>query len=466
MKECLKSKGYDLYEDGCCAVKLAEQVLDRKYKKNIELSDLPIDPFYLLKDSGVIYSLLDFSKYEGFYLLPQELSDPEEKAMVGINKNRPITRQRFTAAHELCHHIKDEASFYCDPSDSSDLIEKYADHFATELLMPQNLLDQAIEKYEIVKDISEINYLNQILKISNLFGVSFQATLYRVNKKFKKINYQDIMKVIRAFKPDSKKGELGLNNEYILYSQLISSYVFDNWKPSIKTENDFKRMLISNDHRMENGTLTVDEISEIIAEIRLVGIESVKDNRKRAGIQLCDADFEVLGQWEMYTKVFEMYGKTSLAEMLILHQKFYSFVPYREVGGTFRNSTARITGKNVSTCEPREISMKINECLSEFDKYRIDNSLKNNFEILNYLVKLHHDITVIHPFIDGNGRTSRALLNKQLLFFGIPPFFIKADKKNLYNEFLETCDNKQEYESLFIFFVRNIIEVYSVTLGN
>ena len=71
---------------------------------NKELS-FPIDPFMILKDLGVIYQFRDFEELEGIYLLPEASVDIP---VVGINLNRRVTRQRFTAAHELCHHIKDK----------------------------------------------------------------------------------------------------------------------------------------------------------------------------------------------------------------------------------------------------------------------------------------------------------------------------------------------------------------------
>ena len=74
-----------------------------KYFANQKI-EYPINPFRMLKDEGVLFSLMDFKKLEGVYV-PAENS--EDIPVVGINVNRPITRQRFTAAHELCHHFRD-----------------------------------------------------------------------------------------------------------------------------------------------------------------------------------------------------------------------------------------------------------------------------------------------------------------------------------------------------------------------
>lgn len=66
--------------------------------------EYPINPFAFLKKEGILFILADFHKLEGVYIPATQTGDIP---LVGINVNRPITRQRFTAAHELCHHFRD-----------------------------------------------------------------------------------------------------------------------------------------------------------------------------------------------------------------------------------------------------------------------------------------------------------------------------------------------------------------------
>ena len=68
--------------------------------------------------------------------------------VVGINITRPITRQRYTAAHELCHHIKDSKSSYVCNIAAADSVEKYAEAFTEELLMPYSEMKRQISLYE------------------------------------------------------------------------------------------------------------------------------------------------------------------------------------------------------------------------------------------------------------------------------------------------------------------------------
>ena len=85
----------------CSAEELANRVL-KQIKEKYGKIKYPIDPFKLLKDEKVIVTTSDFENLEGIIL-----KDDDGVVIVGINKNRRYQRQRFTAAHEYCHFIKD-----------------------------------------------------------------------------------------------------------------------------------------------------------------------------------------------------------------------------------------------------------------------------------------------------------------------------------------------------------------------
>lgn len=111
--------------------------------------------------------------------------------------------------------------------------------------------------------------------------------------------------------------------------------------------------------------------------------------------------------------------------------------------------TARIAGKSVSTCEPSEVPIRVVSELNDFADKRNINYINSNVSIINYLVKQHQSMTVIHPFADGSGRSTRAFFNQQLLIFRIPLFYISVDRKESYYM-------NKDYGSLFIFIVKNI----------
>lgn len=51
--------------------------------------------------------------------------------------------------------------------------------------------------------------------------------------------------------------------------------------------------------------------------------------------------------------------------------------------------------------------------------------------------RLHSDFVKIHPFVDGNGRTARLLLNLELLKSGFPPIVLAVEKRLAYYQALD-----------------------------
>ena len=109
-------------------------------------------------------------------------NNPNEWGIFYNAKARP-ERQRFTLAHDLGHfvlHRDSHASFNCDKesiytgADTLKLIEREADEFASNLLMPGDLLRQRITGKRI-----DFHLLGELAKE---FGVSLEAMCIRLIK--------------------------------------------------------------------------------------------------------------------------------------------------------------------------------------------------------------------------------------------------------------------------------------------
>ena len=245
---------------------LAKKVLEVYFSH--KKPSYPIDPFDILNYFKVPYQFRNFEGLEGIYILPE---NEQDIPIIGINNKRPISRQRFTAAHELCHHIKDKNSnSFCPIGKNNNPVEKYADKFASKLLMPQAELAFQVKKLE------ENNYIDftNIIYISDYFGVSFESCVFNIAYTLKKIegdtDPKTIKKRIRKFKPDTKRIELGIKKyNPVLLKNIINSYEYFFENESKVVWYNFKRDFVYNENKLEGINIESEAVSEILTDLRI-----------------------------------------------------------------------------------------------------------------------------------------------------------------------------------------------------
>lgn len=433
-----------LFEFGMSPQALAEKVLEDRFGK--EMPSIPIDPFKLMREYGIVYQFMEFEDLEGIYLVPE---DDNDIPLVGINYKRKITRQRFTAAHELCHHLKDRKNEVCPKGGTRDKIERFAEQFAAELLMPKKLFLSVVREYVQKGKVS----LDDALQIAERFGVSFRSCALRLAYTFHMLDgeYDDLNKRISDYKPDKKKIALGMDIENIdLLRQEIDSYeFFFSIEPNIvwyKFKNDF----IYNENRMEGLELDEEEVAEIVTDLRL--------NRQNS--EYCKEDYEdiiqVAGHAALYDYILETDDKLTIYKLLDLNKKLFQYAPFPEESGKTRTDNNFVLGAKFETVDWPEVAIELVKLQKPVEDLMRDAYKLTISEYLLQVLKIHHRITQIHPFRDGNGRSSRALLNWMLRKKGLPPIYIKLTEKELYYEALESADKHGSYSMLLRVTIREL----------
>lgn len=71
--------------------------------------------------------------------------------------------------------------------------------------------------------------------------------------------------------------------------------------------------------------------------------------------------------------------------------------------------------------------------------------------------RVHADFVKIHPFVDGNGRTSRLLMNLELIKDGYPPVVFPVEKRLEYYEALDKAHTNNDYEP-FLSLIFDVVE--------
>lgn len=430
----------------------AEKILQIIKKEKGKIS-YPIDPFKILKERNVIITFSDFDKLEGLLLF-----DKQKESVVSINLNRPVTRQRFTAAHELGHiilhaEIKGE-NFLCPISGGKSSIEHEADEFASYLLMPSQELNKLIDKYQ---DENGNVDLDECLLIAEYFGVSFESCVktirFRLNRFVHQLDNTELTKIIKKYRPQAKRKDLfEKTNDLGLLMNSISYSCF-----SIPNVNEiigirFMQNLVFHDNRLENVNLTGEEINEIYADFRINGSDS--KYCKEANQEI----IEVLGNIEMNKYCLETTDNINIFKIKDLNKLLYKFVPFPEYVGNFRTNDNLILGGKIQPVSVLELFNKIddldkliNNLIENIDKYNIS-------EYISEVANIHYKLTVLHPFNDGNGRMARAFMNWLLRLKGLCPIYIDSKNKDEYLEALNRMDAGGDNSNLQIIIIKAIIK--------
>ncbi len=442
-----------LAKDGMPAETLASTFLHEYESMKGEKLTVPLNPFQMLTDMGVIFVLRPFTKYEGIFI---PATDEEDFSIVGINLNRPVTRQRFTAAHELCHHLKDVHRGYVCTSNPQSEIERYAEDFAAELLMPSGAMRKKIDEYEVGGYVD----LDGVLRIADYFGVSFKACLYRIAWRFHRIKGDTSPKALdrkaKQYKPANVRKEHKMFDT-VLYEQLFDA-IGDNFKivPTPFACQKFKTEYVFYDSRLEGVEIEQETAAEIVMDLRLHKQKSEYCREENKDI------IEVAGLTLAYDYAFE-YAESEITiyEAKHLNEKLFSTAVYPEFGGRYRESNTLVIGAKFETIDFQRIPEEMLFLDKEIKEF-MDNS--DELTVSKYIeraIQLHHRLTVIHAFRDGNGRTSRAFTNMILMKRYIPPIFFKNKEKDEYKDALAYADKTGCYDPLYERFYKSILNSYA-----
>ena len=172
-----------------------------------------------------------------------------------------------------------------------------------------------------------------------------------------------------------------------------------------------------NSNAIEGNTLTLRE-TDLVLRGLTIDKKPLKDH------------FDVVGHKDAFDYVSELVkDKEPLSEWAI--KQIHFLVLGRDVQhrGVYRSIPVYISGSKTQTAEPMLISEKVKELLEWYQTDTED-------DFLTKIALFHLRFESIHPFIDGNGRTGRLLMNLELMKLGYPPIDIKfTDRTAYYNAF-------------------------------
>lgn len=173
-----------------------------------------------------------------------------------------------------------------------------------------------------------------------------------------------------------------------------------------------------NSNAIEGNTLTLKETALALAGMT-VDQKPLKDHLEAVGHRDAFLYVKELAEKKIPLSEYEI---KSIHSLVLMHRP--------EDKGTYRRIPVRIMGAYTEPVQPYMIEPKMAELLLENEARR------KTMGTVERIARFHLEFEGIHPFIDGNGRTGRLLLNLELIREGYPPINVKfADRKRYYDAF-------------------------------
>lgn len=176
----------------------------------------------------------------------------------------------------------------------------------------------------------------------------------------------------------------------------------------------FRIGLTYTSNAVEGNTLTESETKVVIEDGITIAGKPMKDH------------MEAVGHSDAYDEIYNLSKKKGFTEqdVLKLHHLFYHRINENEAG-KYRKTGVIITGTDYIPPSPGKVPSYMKKFVAGLSKAR------KELHSVEFSANTHLELVNIHPFVDGNGRVARLLMNLVLLQEGYPitiiPPVVRAD---------------------------------------
>ncbi|MDL2144656.1 Fic family protein [Flavobacterium tructae] len=223
----------------------------------------------------------------------------------------------------------------------------------------------------------------------------------------------------------------------VLKEKLDTYRQFDSYKISQALELEYT----FESNRIEGNTMTLRETDMVINEGLTISGKSMREHLETINHQ------EAIG---FIKDLMQKNNSLNERDLLSIHNLILrGIIP--EDAGRYRKVQVMIQGSSHMPPQPFLVAKEMEEY---FIWYEIN---KNKLHPVILAAEMHERLVTIHPFIDGNGRTSRLVMNLILMQKGYLIANIKGDYENRmqYYQSLEAAQIKKDKED-FLFFIAKI----------
>ena len=172
----------------------------------------------------------------------------------------------------------------------------------------------------------------------------------------------------------------------------------------------FRVELTYTSNAIEGNTLTRRETAAVIEKGLTVGGKSLREHLEATNhSHALDA---------VHSLIRKRPSQLTSHDVLAIHGLILRGIDDANAG-RYRNVPVRISGSAVVMPSP----LKVPDLMEEFMRWL---TARNSLHPVAFAGEAHYRLVTIHPFVDGNGRTARLLMNLLLLMRGYPPAIIRT----------------------------------------
>ena len=208
-------------------------------------------------------------------------------------------------------------------------------------------------------------------------------------------------------------------------------------------------------NKIEGNTLTLQETALVIEKGLTIGGKSLNEHLEAINHQYAiDYIKELASKKQTFSE----------RDVLQIHQLILQSIDNQNAG-KYRNVQVLISGAKHIPPQPFLVPKQMEDLFIWY------NENKDQLHPIELSAEMHERLVTIHPFIDGNGRTSRLLMNLILLQNGFPIAILKGDTESRLNyygalETAQTENNKQPFIDLITENVKETMERIIKVSGN
>lgn len=209
----------------------------------------------------------------------------------------------------------------------------------------------------------------------------------------------------------------------------------------------FKVELTYTSNAIEGNTLNRKETALVVAEGITVQGKTLKEHLE--AINHADALDFIQGLVEKKRK------DVRERDILDIHALILKRIDDQNAG-RYRNVAVRIRGADVILPNP----MKVPELMQEFFVWLQGKNIDHPATIA---ADAHLKLVSIHPFVDGNGRTARLLLNLLLMQTGYPPALVRKEDRDVYIDSIEKAqltNQREDYYKVIYRAIERSLDIY------